>query len=196
MGCGSTSLLASDAGPAHDATTADATPDATPFDVGIGTDAAGPLDAGAEEPDVGPPVPCEAGDFFILVNYDGGSMVLRQGCGGADSPTLGLSQCFCAEDCFPTASQICGTSDAGSLHLGFNGTSGPASAVGVYAIGCIPGGTADSWSLGSSTSPLLGGQVRLKTFPVVGGTVSGDYVATLPMPGGTISGTFCAPRAQ
>ncbi len=187
VGCGSTGPLASDAGPLHDATTADASPD---LDAGIRIEA-GPPDASAEEPDVGPPVPCDAGDYFIVVNYDGGSVVLRQGCGPALVPTLGLSQCHCAEDCSPTAALICGTGDASSLHLGFGG-GGPTSGVGAYALGGCLINPDDSWSLGSSTSPLGEGQVRLKTFPA-SGTVSGDYVATVGT--GTISGTFCVLRA-
>jgi hypothetical protein len=197
IGCGGSGGLASDAGPLHDATTADASPDVASVDAGVRNEA-GPLEASAEEPDVGPPVPCEAGDDFIVVNYDGGSMVLRSGCGGPLLPTLSLSQCFCPEDCEPTASLICGTSDAGSLHLGINsliGPTGPVSGVGVYAVGGCLLSPDDSWSLGSSRSPLQGGQVRLKTFPPVGGTVSGDYyVGTLQ--GGPISGTFCVIRAQ
>jgi hypothetical protein len=188
VGCGSTSLLATDALPLHDATTSDASPDVASVD-------AGPRDASSEQSDVGAPVPCEAGAPFILVNYDGGSMLLLQGCSGT-VPTLGVSQCVCAEDCFPTASQICGTSDAGSLDLSFSAASGgTAGSVGAYSVGCALGGTKDDWwTLGPSTSPLQGGHVHLATFPAVGGNVTGDFVAAGP--GGTINGTFCVLRAQ
>lgn len=193
VGCGSSSLLAPDAGPLHDASTADASPDVASVD-------AGHLDASTERPDVGPLLPCEAGAPFILVSYAGRSTLLPEGCGGApDVPSLGLSQCTCAEDCFPTASEICGTSDAGSLELSFSRPiGGPADSVGVYPIGCQPSGftSNDSWTLGSSTSRLQQGQVHLQTFEAVGGTVTGDFVATLSPEGGTIAGTFCVARVQ
>ena len=62
--------------------------------------------------------------------------------------------------------------------------------IGVYPIAV--GTCSSSWRLGSRTYYVSGGQVRLKTFPSDGGTVSGDFVATLfPDGGDPISGTFC-----
>src|SRR6202040_438722 len=69
-------------------------------------------------PDVGPPVPCEAGDYYISVVYDGGSQVLRHGCGSTRDVPMLLNQ-ICTEDCL--MSFVCGGSDAGALSLPFSG---------------------------------------------------------------------------
>jgi hypothetical protein len=62
--------------------------------------------------------------------------------------------------------------------------------IGVFSIEGQP--CSGSWRLGARTDYVSSGQVRLKTFPSDGGTVSGDFVATFFTDGGgPISGTFC-----
>ncbi len=190
IGCGSSGLVFPDAG--HDAAAVDASLDVVFTDVLLSGSDAG-IDAPEEAPDVGPPVPCEAGDYYITVNYDGGSMVLRDGCGGAPNvPTLGPG--ICAEDCWP--SDVCGASDASTLTMAF----GPTFCAGATGIGVYPmevecnGGY---WTVGGTKTVLPGGWVRLKDFPAGGGAVSGDYVVTSSADGGlTMSGTFCVLRTQ
>jgi hypothetical protein len=196
LACGSSGSLSPPDG-GHDAAAADASLDATDAwapgsDAGIDSPEETP---DVEAPDVGPPVPCEAGNLYIAVEYDGGSSVLRSGCGlSPDVPTL-LVHAQCGEDC--SASWVCGSSDAGALSLPIFGSPGicvVAAGIGVYRIeGNSCGG---SWRFGPQTLYDPGGQVRLKTFPDGGGTVSGDYTAVYYVDGGqqSISGTFCLLR--
>lgn len=117
IGCGSSGNLSPpDAG--HDASAVDASLDVVFTDVWIpGADAS--IDAPEELPDVGPPVPCEAGDYYITVNYDGGSMVLRNACWGTAGGPMLLPSTGCSEDC--SASWVCGGADAGTLTLAVTG---------------------------------------------------------------------------
>ncbi len=178
-GCGGTALLASDAGPVHDATTHD-----------VASIDAGPLDANTGQPDEGPPA-CEGGAYFITVRTDGGATVLLGGCESPGVPTLGSGPvCSCAEDC-PSSASICGMSDAGFLSLFFT-TWG----AGAYDLGCF-GRNLGTWSTGPDMYVITGGGIHLPTIPALGGAASGDYVATLSGDGGaTISGTFCVLRVQ
>jgi len=144
----------------------DAPDDGTP---GLG------LDAGL--PDVGPPVPCDGGDYFIVAGDDAGSQVLR-GCASDPVPFLGRR--VCGEDYL--CSDLHGCSDASVLDLRLQPYGGVAS-IGTY--GTMTG----SWTTGGSTQGTQG-WVRIKTLPLDGGTVSGDYAVTLAE-GGTLGGSFC-----
>jgi hypothetical protein len=137
------------------------------------------LDAGL--PDVGPPVPCAAGDYFIVAGDDAGSQVLR-GCAPDAAPFLGRT--LCGED-YPCP-DLRGCSDASVLDLGLLGpstNSGAAASIGTYST------RIGSWTMGGSTQGAQG-WVRIKTLPPDGGTVSGDYAVTLAE-GGTLGGNFC-----
>ena len=145
----------------------DARDDGTP---GLG------LDAGL--PDVGPPVLCDAGDYFIVAGDDAGSQVLR-GC--ALDRVRFLGRTICGEDY--VCSDLHGCSDASVLDLRLQPYGGVAS-IGTY--GTLIG----SWTTGGSTQGTHG-WVRIKTLPPDGGgTVSGDYAVTLAE-GGTLNGSFC-----
>jgi hypothetical protein len=133
------------------------------------------LDAGL--PDVGPPVPCDAGDYFIVAGDDAGSQVLR-GC--APDPARFLARTVCGEDYL--CSDLHGCSDASVLDLRLQPYGGVAS-IGTY------GTQIGSWTTGGSTQSVHG-WVRIKTLPPDGGTVSGDYAVTLAE-GGTLGGSFC-----
>ena len=157
---------------------------------GIVADAAdgGAPTVDAEVPDLGPPVACEAGDYFIVASSEAGSEILRLGCtlsGPTNGPNPGhpaLRWTLCGEDC--PCSMLAGCSDASALYLGLQNFCSPATSIGTYGTS-IGGWTSD----GAAQSAY--GWVRLKTLPGdAGGTVSGDYDVTL-LDGGTLTGTFC-----
>jgi hypothetical protein len=190
LGCGSTGRLASEG--SGDATAPDSGPDVAFLDASDGSDATSDvgIDVSDNQPDVGPPVPCEAGDYYIRVNYDGGSVVLREGCGFVpDVPSLAPG--ICAEDCFP--SDLCGASDASTLGISFGPTiCAWAAGIGVYPIGVQCQGS--YWTVGGVKQLLPDGWVRLKSFPDGGVTASGDYTVLSVDGGEMLSGTFCVMR--
>jgi hypothetical protein len=182
-GCGTNETAPGDGG-------ADATNDGARDAVGDVGDAAPGDDAADASVDVGPPVACEAGVYFVIANDPPLMQVLQQGCGDAGPPAPTAGTTLCGEDCECGIVQGCEATVALRLDTGGCGVG---IQVGVWPVHARfsdgEGGAAQGW-----------GKMRIKTVGPVGGTVSGDYVTALVEvdggDGGVLTGTFCAQHVE
>jgi hypothetical protein len=153
-------------------------------------DAAPANDAADANIDVGAPVPCEAGAYFIVVNDPPATHVLREGCSDAGPAAPSVATELCGEDWACPVVRGCDGPVALGLSVDSISIQAAKINVGVWpaAASFTDGDAGAAWG--------SGGTVRIKTVDPVGRTVSGDYVIRVaePFDGGdarVLSGTFC-----
>ena len=188
-GCGGSPIVADDASARSVADGSFEGPSDSPQGVSDAGQDAGFVDSPFELPDVGVPVACDAGDYYVTVNDGTNTQVLRGGCrdAGPDVPWIDLR----------SGGNVC--------DLAYLYACSPAGVRVNVVEGCnsgvIPAGPTlapvkGTYDDGSGQIVVAIGAVRFAAAPPEGGTVPGGYVLNLlgndgGGGAGSISGTFC-----